>query len=102
MGIYSEIVKDTLTVYISGDIDEHTAPELRERLDALLNAGGFKRLLFNMGGVDFMDSTGIGMLIGRYKKLKRDNIPVYVEEVNKQMDKIFRLSGLYEIIGLVR
>ncbi len=102
MSICSEFVKDTLVVYISGDIDEHTAAGLRTRLDALLSEGGFARLVLNMRGVDFMDSTGIGMIIGRYKKLKRENIPVYVEDVGKQMDKIFKLSGLYEIIGLVR
>ena len=45
-----------------------------------------------------MDSTGIGMLLGRYKKLERLGIPMYVTGTNKQVDKVFFTSGIYEII----
>ncbi|NCA67608.1 MAG: anti-sigma factor antagonist [Clostridia bacterium] len=102
MGIFSEKIKDTVTVFITGDIDEHTAPELREYFDKLIERGGFRYMVINMNEVDFMDSTGIGMLIGRYKKLKNLSIPLYVAEVSKQIDKIFKLSGLYDIIEMVR
>lgn len=102
MGIYSEKNKDIVTVFISGDIDEHTVTLMREYLDGIIELGGFSKFIINLSQVDFMDSTGIGMLIGRYKKLKKYNVPLCVTQLNKQTDKIFRLSGLYDIIGLVR
>ena len=45
-----------------------------------------------------MDSTGIGMLLGRYKKIKNKNAKTFVQSPSKQIDKIFEISGLYKIM----
>ena len=51
-----------------------------------------------MTDLDFMDSTGIGVLIGRYKKLKGTNTPIYIKNTNSHVEKIFKMSGIYEIM----
>ena len=60
----------TLIVFVSGEIDHHTAKELREKVDSILFQMGGKNILFGFQEVTFMDSSGIGMMIGRYKQIK--------------------------------
>ena len=57
-----------------------------------------KRVVFDLSGLKFMDSTGIGMLIGRYKKLKQFDISVYITGANVAIEKILQLCGLYTIM----
>ena len=57
-----------------------------------------KKIIINLSEVAFMDSTGIGFLIGRYKKAARASIPLYVEAPNMAADKILNLSGIYTLI----
>ncbi len=54
-----------------------------------------------MSDLNFMDSTGIGLILSRYKKLKKQNVPVYITAPNPQIDKIIRVSGLYTIMPLI-
>ena len=83
-----------LFIYLSGELDEYAANMSRSVLDKLLdenlNAG---KVVFDMSGLNFMDSTGIGMLIGRYKKLKNFGIPVYIAGANNAIEKVITLSG---------
>ncbi len=48
-----------------------------------------------------MDSTGVGLIMGRYKKLKQNNVSMFINEPNKQIDKVLKVSGLYSIIPLI-
>lgn len=57
-----------------------------------------RRLIFDMRGVEFMDSSGIGMLIGRYKRMKRRGGSVAVTGAEGRIDRIFTMAGLYQII----
>ena len=62
---------------------------------------GFEKLdraVFDLGGISFMDSTGIGFLIGRYKKFRRYGIPVYVTNPSLSTDRILQMSGVYTLI----
>lgn len=68
-----------MTVYLNGELDEYSAGQSKNQLDRLIDDNlNIKRFVFNLSGLSFMDSTGIGMLIGRYKKLKRFGIPVFL------------------------
>lgn len=101
MKIDSKNYGGKLTIYVYGDIDEHSAVSFRTYLDKVIDDEKFGAMIINMSEVDFMDSTGIGVILGRYKKLKKLGLPMYVEELNTQIDKVFRVSGLYQIIKAV-
>ncbi len=101
MKIWSENSQNTIKVYYRGDIDEHSAYELRTYLDRLIDSG-VDSIQLSLKYVDFMDSTGIGMLLGRYKKTSKLKIPFSVSDVNSQIDKVFKVSGIYSVIPLVR
>ena len=64
--------KDTLTIYPQGDLDMITAKKVKDSLDAILyNRSGLKNLIINLGDISFIDSSGLGMLIGCYKVMQR-------------------------------
>ncbi len=72
---------------------------VREAADRMIdNNAGLSRAVFNLAGVKFMDSTGIGFLIGRYKKLKKYGMGMYLENPNVGADKILELSGIYTLM----
>ena len=90
---------ENLYIYLSGEIDEHSVGFIRERADRLIDENaGLSRAVFNLAGVKFMDSTGIGFLIGRYKKLQKYGMEMYLENPNAGADKILELSGIYSIM----
>jgi stage II sporulation protein AA (anti-sigma F factor antagonist) len=81
-----------------GELDENSAVYSRTTLDKLFNDTNYKQVIIDLSGLEFMDSTGIGVLIGRYKKLKNNKIPIYICNPSNHIEKIFKLSGLYEIM----
>lgn len=99
MKIKYNLVGSTLYLYLLGELDECTAPKTRDAIDKLFNEiNGITRVVFNLKELTFMDSTGIGMLIGRYKKLKKSSISVYIENPSFSVEKILQVSGLYGIM----
>ena len=91
-----------LYLYLSGELDECSVAELRKCADELIDAhAGLSRAVFNLAGVKFMDSTGIGFLIGRYKKLKKYGMGMALEAPDRNADKILSVSGVYSIIPKV-
>ena len=98
MQIKNRLYNSTLYISLSGELDEMCAGFARNELDALLNATTAKQIVIDLSELDFMDSTGIGVLIGRYKKMKANNIPIFICNPNKHIEKIFQMTGLYEIM----
>ena len=88
-----------LYINLSGEMDECSAAPARVKCDKLIEENvNVKKVIVNLSSVAFMDSTGIGFLIGRYKTAKRLSIPLYVEKPNFAADKILNLSGIYSLI----
>ena len=93
-------VKDRiLYLNLSGEMDECSSREARARCDRLIDENvSVKKIVINLSEVAFMDSTGIGFLIGRYKKANKLSLPLYVENPTFAADKILNLSGIYTLI----
>ena len=102
MQIKYNYVGGGLYVYLSGELDECNAVRTREIIDNLIESNSpVKKAVFNMSGLTFMDSTGIGVLIGRYTKLRSRGACVYVESPSLPAEKILQVSGLYKIMPKV-
>ena len=90
---------DILYIRLVGEMDEHSAGYARREADALANRfTGCKSVVFDLRDVSFMDSTGIGFLIGRYKTFQKRGVPVYVANPTPSTDKILSMSGVYTLI----
>lgn len=94
---YSRI-GNCLIFYLTDDLDHHAAEQFRELSDELIAREQVKNIIFDFTGVGFMDSSGIGMLMGRYKKVMFSGGRAAVTNVGEIVNKIFLLSGLYKII----
>lgn len=90
---------EILIATLIGELDHHSSEEVRNKIDYRLDNEDIKKLILNFSGVTFMDSSGIGVVIGRYKKVTMKNGSVSVVAVNSRIKKIFELSGMYKIIN---
>lgn len=91
---------DSLVVYMMGELDHHSAEEVRNKLDDRLEREGCNKLVMDFSGVTFMDSSGIGVVIGRYRKLSLRKGKVYITKVTGSVKRVFELSGMFKIIPL--
>lgn len=99
MEIKYKKTSNELTVYVYGELDECAASKTKDILDKLIYDNiNSSKVIFNLSGVSFMDSTGIGLLIGRYKKLKQFSIPSYITGASVSTEKVIELAGLYKIM----
>ena len=92
------LAKNDLIVSIDGELDQLSAPGLRAELDGLIGEYRPRRLILDVQNLEFMDSSGIGMVIGRYKLMKRAGGTVAVRGARGAVEKLFALSGLYQIL----
>ena len=98
MEVKSRLYKDTLYINLIGELDEHTAEHTRVSLDRLLTSRHLSQVVIDLAQLGFMDSTGIGILIGRYKKMKEKGVPIFICNPSSQAERIFKMTGLYSIM----
>ncbi len=89
---------DTLMVVLPEEIDHHHTPELAEEIDMVLLNGNADKLIFDFAQTKFMDSSGIGLLVGRYRKVQSLGGEVYLQNVTGHIKKILQLSGIEKFI----
>lgn len=88
-----------LIVKIIGEIDHHTAEEIRDKVEREFARSTAKNIIFDLANVGFMDSSGIGMFIGRYRHLEKQGGKVFAINISSNLNRIFEISGLKKIIG---
>ena len=98
MNVTIEKCGDELIAALAGEIDHHNSKQIREAIDAELERGGYKLLTFDLESVSFMDSSGIGVIIGRSRKMGYFGGEVYAEHLSGRILKIFKVSGLHTLI----
>lgn len=89
---------NTLTVRLTGELDQDSATRIRQELDDLISDVKIKHLVLDMQGLTFMDSSGIGVVIGRYRTLAQRGGGVAVRGESPHVQRIMQLSGLYSIL----
>lgn len=98
MQITAKKKKGILVVSLEGELDHHTASQVREYIDDILEDPTIKNIVMDINGLNFMDSSGIGVLIGRYKIISKRGGNLGVANISSHIDRIFEVSGLYKII----
>ena len=86
-------------VAVGGEIDVYTAPKLRDKITELVNAGQHQ-LIIDMEKVDFLDSTGLGVLVGGLKKVRAQDGSMELVCSQDRLLKIFRITGLAKVFTI--
>lgn len=88
---------DTLTARIKGDVDHHTSASLRDSIDEAVLCSSPRVLCLDFSEVTFMDSSGVGLVMGRYKTVKGCGGELEIENLSLREKRIMRLSGIEKI-----
>ena len=90
---------DRTVVSVGGEIDVYTAPKLREQLVDLVNAGQY-HLVVDMEDVEFLDSTGLGVLVGGLKRVRSHDGTLRLVCAQEKILKVFRITGLTKVFPI--
>jgi anti-sigma B factor antagonist len=99
LSLSTRTVGDRTVVEVGGEIDVYTAPKLREQLVELVNDGSY-HLVVDMEGVDFLDSTGLGVLVGGLKRVRAHEGSLRLVCNQERILKIFRITGLTKVFPI--
>lgn len=95
-----DIQNDSLTVFLSGEIDHHSAREIREEVDLQITSSKPQVLELNFKDVSFMDSSGIGLIMGRYRLVSAYGGRVCISNVSAYLKRVMRLAGIDSIVEM--
>ena len=90
-----------LIAYIEGELDHNSAAVMRAEIDNQLYDKRIGELIIDMAGVSFMDSSGIGLVLGRYKLMKQRGGRVKISRPGSRTDKLLKMSGIYDLMERV-
>ena len=93
LSLQTGTVADHTVVQVGGEIDVYTAPQLRQRLHDLVE-GGTKHIVVDLRGVEFLDSHGLGVLLGALKQLRAQGGNLVLVCVKESVLRVFRVTGL--------
>nr|WP_297935878.1 anti-sigma factor antagonist [uncultured Lachnoclostridium sp.] len=87
-----------LIVELGSDLDHHVSIQVKEHSDRIIQTGDIRHVIFDFSKSSFMDSSGIGVIMGRYKQVKYTGGTLAVTGITPPVDRILKISGLYKII----
>lgn len=95
-----EIMDNNLIVKLNGELDHHTSEEVRKKIDKYFNGSNISNIIMDLNKLTFMDSSGIGLIMGRYRNAvdKRGKLIIACEK--DTIKRILDMSGLLKIIEL--
>ncbi|WP_085991978.1 anti-sigma F factor antagonist [Oceanobacillus senegalensis] len=102
MGLQSEfdVKEDVLIVRLSGELDHHEAESLRDKWKDMMYTNPIKHVILNLENIDFMDSSGLGVILGRYKEVLQLGGEMVVCSISPSIKRLFEMSGLFKIVRL--
>lgn len=95
-----EVKQDVLCIRLSGELDHHTSEMLREKITLEMEKNDILHLVLNLEKLNFMDSSGLGVILGRYKQIKIKQGEMVVCSISPPVKRLFELSGLFKIVRL--
>lgn len=98
MGVQINSSNGVLTAYISGEIDHHSAPALRGKIDEVIRSTRPREVRLDFYNVTFMDSSGVGLVMGRYRMVRDYGGHVQVMNLSDSAYKVMNLSGLSKLM----
>lgn len=95
-----KVQENCLTIFLPGELDHHNAEEIRKRSDYLIDQNHIRYVIFDFTDTTFMDSSGIGVIMGRYKRIYMLGGEVCAVHTSERMKKILTMSGVTRIMQI--
>lgn len=95
-----KLMGNTLVVYVPQELDHHIAGKIKAYSEEIAKANPLKNIIFDFTDTVFMDSSGIGMIMGRYRVVQKQNGFVGVKGVGASIHRILEISGLYKLVEI--
>ncbi|KIL44257.1 anti-sigma F factor antagonist [Jeotgalibacillus soli] len=96
--VQAEIKKDVLLLRMQGELDHHVTEKIREELMLLMEENHIKHLILSLAELEFMDSSGLGLMLGRYKSLQKKGGSMIICSISEPVKRLFEMSGLFRIM----
>ena len=95
-----QVQENCLTIFLPEDVDHHNAEEIKREADRLIDREHIRYIIFDFADTGFMDSSGIGVIMGRYKKVYMMGGEVWAVHTSESMRKILTMSGVMKIMQI--
>lgn len=93
-----EIKGNVLCIRLGGELDHHSAERLKNEATTIIEQKNIKHIVLNLAELTFMDSSGLGVILGRYKQIKQQQGNMVVCAITPSVKRLFEMSGLFKII----
>ena len=100
MAIRIQQTGEVMSAYLIGELDHHTAKEMREEIDNALDMNMPTLLIIDFSEITFMDSSGIGLVMGRYRKISKSGAELHITGTSPQIYKVMKLAGIERLARL--
>ena len=100
MSVDISVNGEVTTAYLNGEIDHHTAANIRNAIDNAAELNMPSLLVLDFTRVSFMDSSGIGLIMGRYARMKAVGGELVVQRPNERIRRIFEMAGIERIVRI--
>lgn len=95
-----QVKEDVLVVRLDGELDHHESEKLRQDWKEMIEQNPIKHVILNLGSVTFMDSSGLGVVLGRYKEVLQLGGEMVVCSISPAVKRLFDMSGMFKILRL--
>ena len=100
MSVEIKVTGEVVTAYLGGELDHHSAKEMREAIDNSIELNMPTLLVLDFGNISFMDSSGIGLVMGRYRNLMKTGAQLHITGASPQIYKVLKLAGIERLAKL--
>lgn len=100
MSVEINVTGEVVTAYLSGELDHHTAKDMRESIDNAIELNMPSLLVLDFSAITFMDSSGIGLVMGRYRNLQKTGASLHISGASQSIYKVMKLSGIEKLAKL--
>lgn len=100
MAVEIKVAGEVVTAYLKGELDHHSAKEMREAIDGAVELNMPTLLVLDFGSISFMDSSGIGLVMGRYRNLAKTGAQLHISGTSPQIYKVMKLAGIERLATL--
>jgi stage II sporulation protein AA (anti-sigma F factor antagonist) len=100
MSVEINVTGEVVTAYLSGELDHHTAKNMRESIDSAVELNSQTLLVLDFSWVSYMDSSGIGLVMGRYRNLQKTGAALHISGTSPTIYKVMKLAGIEKLAKL--